>query len=78
MPRHISLDADKIAHELRSPKSANIVVLGAASPFLDLDYAKLEHAIQLIFGSKGENVVKLNIEALKAGREFADKIAVPA
>jgi indolepyruvate ferredoxin oxidoreductase beta subunit len=78
LPRHIAIDADGIAHEMKSPKSANIVILGAASPFLDLDYTKLEHAIELIFGSKGENVVKLNKEALKAGREIADKIQVPA
>jgi indolepyruvate ferredoxin oxidoreductase, beta subunit len=78
LPRHIAIDADSIAHEMKSPKSANMVTLGAASPFLELDYKMLEHAIELIFGSKGENVVKMNKEALKAGRAFADKIAVPA
>ena len=37
--QHIALDADAIAHEIKSPRSANIVVLGAASPFLDIDLA---------------------------------------
>lgn len=31
-PRHIALDADEIARQMGSPKSANMVILGAASP----------------------------------------------
>jgi indolepyruvate ferredoxin oxidoreductase beta subunit len=83
LPKYVALDADEIAHEIKSPKSANMVILGAASPFLDIDYAKLENAIKLIFGRKGEDIVKANLQALKAGREFAEKkvskfIASPA
>jgi indolepyruvate ferredoxin oxidoreductase beta subunit len=73
LPRYIALDADEIAREIKSPKSANMVILGAASPFLDIDYSKLENAIKLIFRNKGENVVNSNLEALKAGRQFAEK-----
>ncbi len=73
LPKHIALDADAIAHEIKSPRSANIVVLGAASPFLDIDLAKLENAIKLLFGRKGDDIVKVNIAALHAGREFAEK-----
>jgi indolepyruvate ferredoxin oxidoreductase beta subunit len=75
LPKHIALDADAIAHEIKSPRSANIVVLGAASPFLDIELAKLENAIKLLFGRKGDDIVKLNIVALHAGREFAEKNA---
>ncbi len=73
LPKHVALDADAIAHEIKSPRSANIVVLGAASPFLDIDLAKIENAIKTLFGRKGDDFVKLNIEALKAGRKFAEK-----
>jgi indolepyruvate ferredoxin oxidoreductase beta subunit len=73
LPKHVALDADAIAHEIKSPRSANIVVLGAASPFLDIDMAKIENAIKLIFRSKGDDIIRLNLEALKAGREFAEK-----
>jgi indolepyruvate ferredoxin oxidoreductase, beta subunit len=73
---HVALDADDIAHELKSPKSANIVILGASSPFLDIDIAKLENAIRTIFGRKGENIVEANLKALMAGREFADREVV--
>lgn len=73
LPKHISLDADQIAKDIGSPRSANIVVLGAASPFLDLDYVKLEDALKAIFGSKGDKVVQANLDALKAGRDFAEE-----
>ncbi|MBM4158961.1 MAG: indolepyruvate oxidoreductase subunit beta [Ignavibacteria bacterium] len=73
LPQKIYLDADEIAVRLKSPKSANMVVLGAASPYLDIDFEKLEYAIKLLFGRKGEEVVNANINSLKAGREYADK-----
>lgn len=72
-PRHIALDADGIARELGSPKSANMVILGAASPFLDIAYEELQQAITNIFIKKGEEVVKVNLDALQAGREIALK-----
>jgi indolepyruvate ferredoxin oxidoreductase, beta subunit len=67
----ITINADEIARQVKSPRSSNIVMLGAASPFLDLPYESLEIGIKKIFGRKGEKVVQLNIDALKAGREFA-------
>ncbi|GBD88978.1 indolepyruvate oxidoreductase subunit beta [bacterium BMS3Abin03] len=70
---HIALDADKISRELQSPRSSNIVMLGAASPFIKIPYESFEEGIKKIFGRKGEEVVRLNIDALKAGREFAEK-----
>ena len=70
-PRHIAIDADQIAVDLGSPKSANIVILGAASPFLGLEIKQLENAIRFIFGNKGEEIVNTNLNALAAGRKFA-------
>lgn len=72
-PRHISLDADEIARNLGSPKSANMVILGAASPFLDIDYNELQEAIRNIFRKKGDDVVQVNLDALQAGRDVAEK-----
>lgn len=70
-PRHIALDADEIARELGSPKSANMVILGAASPFLDIEYEQLQDAIRSIFSKKGDDIIRINLEALQAGRDFA-------
>jgi indolepyruvate ferredoxin oxidoreductase beta subunit len=69
---HILLDSDKIASQIKSPRSTNIVMLGAASPFIDIPYKSFEVGIKSIFGNKGEKVVQLNLDALKAGREFAE------
>ncbi|MCD6091583.1 MAG: indolepyruvate oxidoreductase subunit beta [Bacteroidales bacterium] len=69
----IILDADSIAKELGSPRSSNIVILGAASPFIDLPFESLEAALRKIFLRKGEKIIQANIEALKAGKAFAEK-----
>ena len=71
LPNHIAIDCDKIAHSLGAAKSANMVVLGAASPFLNIAIAKLEEAIRMLFAKKGEEVVQMNLNAFRAGREFA-------
>jgi len=68
LPYHIALDAESLAREAGSLKVANIVMLGAASPFLDLDYDHLKQAIIFLFGKKGEEIVALNMKALEAGR----------
>lgn len=71
LPHHIALNADEMARQIKSPRSSNIVMLGAASPFLDLPYESLEVGIRKIFSRKGEKVVQFNLEALKAGKEFS-------
>jgi indolepyruvate ferredoxin oxidoreductase, beta subunit len=73
LPRHIALDAEQIAKDVGTAKAANIVILGAASPFLDMPYEKLEKAVRFIFRRKGEKAIDFNIKALKAGRDFADQ-----
>jgi indolepyruvate ferredoxin oxidoreductase beta subunit len=71
LPNHIALDANKIAADLGLRRSANMVILGAASPYLDLEFTDLEKAVTSIFKSKGEDVIQANIKALNTGREFA-------
>lgn len=73
LKNHIVFDADAIAKEVNNPKGTNMVVLGAATKYLGIDISKLEDAILATFGKKGENVVKANIDALRAGRAVADK-----
>lgn len=69
--RHVLLDADQVAKDLGAIKSANMVILGAASPFLDLGIDLLKDAIRSVFRNKGEEAVSRNIAALEAGRQFA-------
>ena len=66
-PHHVMLDAEKIAKELGSIRAANMVILGAASPYLGIAFDKLEAAIHAVFGRKGDDIVNLNLNALRAG-----------
>ena len=66
---HIIIDADGIAKNSGSSRSGNMVILGAASPFIDMPFQSLENAVRELFSRKGEEVVQANLKALKAGRE---------
>jgi len=73
LPRYITIDAEKTAKEAGSIRAANIVILGAAAPFIGLKYESLEQAIRNIFGKKGEDIVNMNLKALKLGYDYAKK-----
>lgn len=75
LPHVVALDADAVARAAASPRSANMVLLGAAAPFLGIDVAKLEAGIRDIFARKGEQVVEMNLTAFRAGYEAAQKQA---
>lgn len=66
----IILDANKIAKESGSSRSNNIVMLGAASHFIDIPAEELEKSISQFFNAKGEKIINANIKAFRAGREF--------
>lgn len=68
---HITLDADSIAKKVGHSRMSNMVALGAALPFIDIPFEKFEAGIRRIFGRKGDEVVQMNIDALKAGREVS-------
>jgi indolepyruvate ferredoxin oxidoreductase beta subunit len=68
----IILNADQLAKDIGSPRSSNIVALGAATPFIDIPYEAFEEAIRQIFLRKGDRIIEANIQALKAGRTVAD------
>jgi indolepyruvate ferredoxin oxidoreductase beta subunit len=65
----IVFDIEKLAKDNGVPRSANVILLGAAQKALGIDYEKLEEAIRRVFGRKGEAIVDANIKALAIGRE---------
>jgi len=67
----IALDADAIAKDLGSSRSGNMVILGAASSYISLPFESLENAVRQLFSRKGEEIVDLNLKALRAGRDAA-------
>lgn len=69
----IIVDADTIAKECGNIRAANMVIFGAAVPSLEIDMQTIENSIRKQFGSKGEEVVELNLKAVKTGFEQATK-----
>lgn len=74
LPHRIVLDVDKIAKEVGSTKTANMVLLGATIPFLGIAYDVIKDSVRAIFERKGEDIVNLNLKALAAGKEIAEQL----
>jgi len=68
LPNVISLDIEQLAKDNGVPRSANVILLGAAQKALGLEYEKLEAAIRRVFARKGDAIVEANIKALALGR----------
>lgn len=72
--RVIMIDVNTIAENLKSPRSTNMVLLGAAAPFIKiLEPKNLIDGIRNTFAAKGEKVTETNVDAFKAGCDFAQK-----
>ena len=69
----VAIDVDAIATSVASPRAANIVLLGAASPFLGIETDKIEDGIRRVFERKGEAVVEMNLKAFQAGLKYAQE-----
>lgn len=72
LPNVISIDISAMTKEAGSPRTANMILLGAASVILGIDHSKLEDAIGRIFGRKGEAIVEMNTKAFRIGREAGE------
>lgn len=65
---HVLVDVEELAKQAGAPaQAANMVLLGAAIPMLDIDHDKIIAGIERIFSRKGEAVVASNIAAIEAG-----------
>ena len=69
IPRAFLLDAPYLARRAGAPKSANVVMVGAASHLLPIFPGRLEDALREAFGPRGEAVVEANLRAFRLGRE---------
>lgn len=71
--RAVVLDMDSIAKEVATVRASNMVLLGAASPHIDIPAEKIEAGIRTVFAAKGEKIVESNLKAFRAGRAAAQK-----
>jgi indolepyruvate ferredoxin oxidoreductase beta subunit len=65
------IEAAGLAKEAGHPRSVNMVMVGASSPFLPVKPETLEDAIGGIFGAKNPALAEVNRQAFRLGREAA-------
>ena len=69
LSRVVSIDIESMARDNGIPRSANMILLGAAQRTIGIEYDKLEDAIRRVFARKGEKIVADNLKALKLGQD---------
>lgn len=68
LPTVAKLDIEQIAKDMGSGRSANVVLLGMAAPYIGiLSTEDLRAAVARVFARKGEAVVEANLKAFDAG-----------
>jgi indolepyruvate ferredoxin oxidoreductase beta subunit len=67
---HRLVDAALLAETAGSPQASNLVVLGAASPFLGLPEEALQSSIRAVFAGKPDPVVAANLRGFELGVEW--------
>lgn len=71
--KSIIVDSGKLAKEAGLSRAKNMVMLGAASPHLNLKKENLMEFIRVLFLPRGEKVVDINLKAFKLGYEATGK-----
>jgi indolepyruvate ferredoxin oxidoreductase beta subunit len=69
--RSVIVDSEELAKEAGTSKAQNMVMLGAASPFLSLREESLRRFIEALFKAKGPSVVEANLKAFELGKNAA-------
>jgi indolepyruvate ferredoxin oxidoreductase beta subunit len=69
VPHALVVDAEKLARAAGSVRATNMVMVGAAMHLLPIRPETIEAAVQAMFARKGDEVVGINLKALRAGRE---------
>jgi indolepyruvate ferredoxin oxidoreductase beta subunit len=71
LPRAIVVEAERLAREAGDAQAVNTVIVGAAAHLLPVGTASLEKALEQIFTRKGEDVLRMNLAAFRAGQAAA-------
>jgi indolepyruvate ferredoxin oxidoreductase, beta subunit len=67
-PRSRVVAAAELARKAGSARAVNMVIVGAASPFIPVGPARMEKSIAGLFGAKDASVVEVNLKAFSFGR----------
>lgn len=63
----VFIDIEQLAKDNSVPRSANMILLGAALKSLGIGYEEIKAALCRVFARKGEDIVNANIKALNIG-----------
>lgn len=66
----VLVDIQTITCELGNHKAGNILMLGAAAPYLDIEPELFERGIRILFERKGDEIVQSNLAAFRKGMEI--------
>jgi len=69
LPNHRLIDAAALAKRAGSPRAANMVMLGAGSPYLELPEEALISGIETVFAGKAPEIIETNVTAYRLGRD---------
>ena len=67
LKRLVLLNGDRIARGAGSGRASNMVMLGAASPYLPLERGSMTEYIGKCFITKGDRIIGLNLNAFEKG-----------
>jgi indolepyruvate ferredoxin oxidoreductase beta subunit len=70
-PRYRLVEAAEIAKQAGHSRTVNMVIVGAASPFLPIPAQTLENTITAMFAAKAPDIAAINTKAFYLGRETA-------
>jgi indolepyruvate ferredoxin oxidoreductase beta subunit len=73
-PRYRLIPAADLAREAGHPRSVNMIMVGAASPFLPIREETLEAAITGIFAARDPALAEVNRQAFHLGRNAAVRL----
>lgn len=73
-PNLVAFDMDEVAKEVATARCSNMVLLGAAAPFIELEAEKIEEGIRSVFSAKGDKIVDMNITAFRAGLKLTREL----
>ena len=68
---HIIINAKLEAKKLGNSKVANMILLGAASPFMPMNEETFIDSIRFYFKGRSTRIADMNIKAFKKGQEMA-------
>jgi indolepyruvate ferredoxin oxidoreductase, beta subunit len=68
-PHSRLIPVKELALKAGHPKTANLVLVGAASRYIPIPESSMTDSIETIFGSKGEAIVEMNRRAFSLGRD---------